>query len=94
MKANVVLKPDRQGRVTLPKVLRGAGLVSYEIRPDGSVLFFPVRAVREYPNMSDLPETNELPASMRDSLDRAVAAEEKGSYHRDEPRRGRKRTKS
>ncbi len=80
MKDISILKPDRQGRITLPHVLRDADLVSYEINEDGSVLFFPAQAVRAYPDMSNLPETDDLPESMKAALLTSLKSKEKGLY--------------
>lgn len=69
---STVLKPDRQGRITLPGQLKRAGLVQCDEQPDGSVLLYPVRVVRDYPSMEGLPEASDLPPDLAASLERSL----------------------
>ena len=49
-----ILKTDSRGRVTLPEPFRSEALFEYSI--DGNqIILYPVRTVRKYPDMSDLP---------------------------------------
>jgi bifunctional DNA-binding transcriptional regulator/antitoxin component of YhaV-PrlF toxin-antitoxin module len=49
-----ILKTDSRGRVTLPEPFRSEALFEYTI--DGNqIILYPVRTVRKYPDMSDLP---------------------------------------
>jgi len=54
-----ILKTDNRGRVTLPSPFRSEPLFEYIIEGD-VITLFPVRTVRKYPDMSDLP-SEELP---------------------------------
>ena len=55
-----ILKTDSRGRVTLPAPFRSEPLFEYVV--DGEqITLYPVRTVRKYPDMSDLPE-EKLPA--------------------------------
>ncbi len=54
-----ILKPDSRGRVTLPAPFRSEPLFEYVIEGD-QITLYPVRTVRKYPDMSDLP-VEELP---------------------------------
>jgi len=54
--ANInILKTDSRGRITLPSMFRSEDLFQYEIEGD-QITLFPVRTVRKFPDMSDLPE--------------------------------------
>jgi len=53
-----ILKTDNRGRVTLPSNFRSEPLFEYIIEGD-AITLYPVRTVRKYPEMSDLP-TEEL----------------------------------
>jgi len=55
-----ILKTDSRGRITLPPPFRKEPLFEYIVDGDQIVLY-PVRTVRKYPDMSDLP-TEELSA--------------------------------
>ena len=55
-----ILKTDSRGRITLPPPFRKEPLFEYIVEGDQIVLY-PVRTVRKYPDMSDLP-TEELSA--------------------------------
>ena len=55
-----ILKTDSRGRITLPPPFRKEPLFEYVVEGDQIVLY-PVRTVRKYPDMSDLP-TEELSA--------------------------------
>ena len=54
-----ILKTDNRGRVTLPPHFRSEPLFEYIIEGD-AIILYPVRTVRKYPDMSDLP-VEELP---------------------------------
>ena len=54
-----ILKTDSRGRITLPPPFRSEPLFEYVIEGD-QITLYPVRTVRKYPDMSDLPE-EELP---------------------------------
>ena len=49
-----LLKTDSRGRIVLPVPFRGEPLFEYTVKGDQIVLY-PVRTVRKYPDMSDLP---------------------------------------
>lgn len=49
-----ILKTDSRGRIVLPAPFRGEPLFEYTIKGDQIVLY-PVRTVRKFPDMSDLP---------------------------------------
>jgi hypothetical protein len=53
-----ILKTDARGRITLPSAFRKEALFEYAIKGD-QIILYPVRTVRKYPDMSDLP-TEEL----------------------------------
>jgi hypothetical protein len=53
-----ILKPDSRGRISLPSPFRKESLFEYTIKGD-QIILYPVRTVRKYPDMSDLP-TEEL----------------------------------
>jgi hypothetical protein len=53
-----ILKTDSRGRITLPPSFRKELLFEYTIKDD-QIILYPVRTVRKYPDMSDLP-TEEL----------------------------------
>ncbi len=50
-----LLKTDHRGRITLPPAFRKEPLFEYLIEGE-QIILYPVRTVRKYPNMSDLPE--------------------------------------
>jgi bifunctional DNA-binding transcriptional regulator/antitoxin component of YhaV-PrlF toxin-antitoxin module len=50
-----ILKTDSRGRITLPAPFRSEQLLEYVIKGD-QIILYPVRTVRKYPDMSDLPE--------------------------------------
>ena len=50
-----ILKTDSRGRITLPPPFRSESLFEYVIE-GGQIILYPVRTVRKFPNMSDLPE--------------------------------------
>jgi hypothetical protein len=54
-----ILKTDSRGRITLPPPFRSEAIFEYVIEGD-QIILYPVRTVRKYPDMSDLP-TEELP---------------------------------
>ncbi|MCB0308392.1 MAG: hypothetical protein KDD48_03390 [Bdellovibrionales bacterium] len=82
MKNTAVLKPDKQGRISLPEPLKSSQLVQYELNPDGSILIYPVRTVREYPDMSDLPESSDLTDSIKASLHKSLSSTQQGVFAR------------
>jgi bifunctional DNA-binding transcriptional regulator/antitoxin component of YhaV-PrlF toxin-antitoxin module len=49
-----ILKTDARGRITLPSEFRKEPLFEYAIKGD-QIILYPVRTVRKYPDMSDLP---------------------------------------
>ncbi|MCU0594603.1 MAG: hypothetical protein MUC98_03950 [Desulfobacterota bacterium] len=49
-----ILKTDNRGRVTLPPHFRSEPLFEYVVEGD-AIILYPVRTVRKYPDMSDLP---------------------------------------
>jgi bifunctional DNA-binding transcriptional regulator/antitoxin component of YhaV-PrlF toxin-antitoxin module len=49
-----ILKTDSRGRVVLPAPFRGEPLFEYAVRGD-RIILYPIRTVRKYPDMSDLP---------------------------------------
>jgi len=54
--ANVnILKTDSRGRITLPPQFRSEDLFEYVVDGD-QITLYPVRTVRKFPDMSDLPE--------------------------------------
>ncbi|NVM21958.1 MAG: hypothetical protein HWN68_09295 [Desulfobacterales bacterium] len=57
-----ILKTDSRGRVTLPPPFRSEPLFEYVVEGD-QITLYPVRTVRKYPDMSDLPE-EELPSGL------------------------------
>jgi hypothetical protein len=50
-----ILKTDSRGRITLPPTFRSEPLFEYVIEGD-QITLYPVRTVRKYPDMSDMPE--------------------------------------
>jgi hypothetical protein len=49
-----LLKTDNRGRVTLPASFRKEPLFEYLIEGE-QIILYPVRTVRKYPDMADLP---------------------------------------
>ena len=49
-----LLKTDSRGRITLPSSFRNEQLFEYTVEGD-QIILFPVRTVRKYPDMSDMP---------------------------------------
>jgi hypothetical protein len=49
-----ILKTDSRGRITLPPGFRSESLFEYVVEGDQLILY-PVRTVRKFPDMSDLP---------------------------------------
>lgn len=60
-----ILKTDSRGRIVLPPPFRGEPLFEYAIKGD-QITLYPVRTVRKYPDMSDLPEEELSPDWMED----------------------------
>ena len=54
MAAVNILKTDSRGRITLPSAFRSESLFEYVVEGDQLILY-PVRTVRKFPDMSDLP---------------------------------------
>jgi len=54
MGAIKVLKTDARGRIGLPRPFRKEALFEYTIKGN-QITLYPVRTVRKYPDMSDLP---------------------------------------
>ena len=50
-----LLKTDTRGRITLPQPFRKEPLFEYLIEGE-QIILYPVRTIRKYPDMSDLPE--------------------------------------
>jgi hypothetical protein len=50
-----ILKTDSRGRVTLPGTFRKEPLFEYIIEGD-QITLYPVKTVRKFPDMADLPE--------------------------------------
>jgi hypothetical protein len=53
-----ILKTDSRGRIILPPPFRNEALFEYAVKGD-QIILYPVRTVRKYPDMSNLP-TEEL----------------------------------
>jgi hypothetical protein len=74
-----ILKTDNRGRVTLPSHFRSEPLFEYVIQGD-TITLYPVRTVRKYPDMSDLPaeelshEWTKLEEAVNKDRRRGVAA--------------------
>ena len=49
-----ILKTDSRGRIVLPPPFRREPLLEYAIKGD-QIILYPVRTVRKYPDMSDIP---------------------------------------
>jgi len=49
-----ILRTDSRGRIILPPPFRKEPLLEYAIKGD-QIILYPVRTVRKYPDMSDLP---------------------------------------
>ena len=60
-----ILKADSRGRIVLPAPFRKEPLFEYSVKGDQIVLY-PVRTVRKYPDMSDLPEEELSPDWVKD----------------------------
>lgn len=56
-----ILKTDLRGRITLPPPFRKEPLFEYAVKGDQLILY-PVRTVRKYPEMSNLPEEELSPS--------------------------------
>ena len=50
-----ILKTDSRGKVILPPPFRKEPLFEYAVKGD-QIILYPVRTVRKYPDMSNLPE--------------------------------------
>ncbi|MBW1772596.1 MAG: hypothetical protein JRG79_08385 [Deltaproteobacteria bacterium] len=55
-----ILKTDSRGRITLPPKFRTETLFEYVVEGDQLTLY-PVRTVRKFPDMTDLPEEDLSP---------------------------------
>ena len=49
-----ILKTDSRGRIILPPPFRNEALFEYAVKGN-QIILYPVRTVRKYPDMSDLP---------------------------------------
>lgn len=49
-----IVKTDSRGRITLPPPFRSERLFEYVVEGE-QITLYPVRTVRKYPDMSDLP---------------------------------------
>ena len=49
-----ILKTDSRGRITLPSPFRNEPLFEYIVEGE-QITLYPVRTVRKYPDMSDVP---------------------------------------
>ena len=68
-----ILKTDSRGRITLPPPFRSESLFEYMVKGD-QIILYPVRTVRKYPDMSDLPEE----ALSREWIDRELKVNKDG----------------
>ncbi|MCD6137793.1 MAG: hypothetical protein J7J91_04290 [Deltaproteobacteria bacterium] len=71
-----ILKTDSRGRVTLPAPFRSEPLFEYVVEGN-KITLYPVRTVRKYPDMSDLP-IEKLPAAWAKQEDRVNKDTRKG----------------
>lgn len=55
-----ILKTDSRGRVVLPLPFRREPLFEYAVKGD-QIILYPVRMIRKYPDMSNLPEETLAP---------------------------------
>jgi bifunctional DNA-binding transcriptional regulator/antitoxin component of YhaV-PrlF toxin-antitoxin module len=60
-----ILKADSRGRIVLPAPFRKEPLFEYSVEGD-QIILYPVRTVRKYPDMSDVPEEELSPEWLRD----------------------------
>jgi hypothetical protein len=60
MAASKILKADSRGRVVLPPPFRKEPLFEYAVQSH-QIIFYPVRTVRKYPDMSGIPEKDLSP---------------------------------
>ncbi len=58
-----ILKTDSRGRIVLPPPFSKEALFEYVIKGD-QIILYPVRTVRKYPDMSDLPVEELSPDEM------------------------------
>ena len=59
-----ILKTDSRGRITLPSPFRNEPLFEYIVEGE-QITLYPVRTVRKYPDMSDVPAEELAPEWMR-----------------------------
>ena len=59
-----ILKTDSRGRITLPSPFRNEPLFEYIVEGE-QITLYPVRTVRKYPDMSDVPAEQLAPEWMR-----------------------------
>lgn len=59
-----ILKTDSRGRITLPSPFRNEALFEYMVEGD-QITLYPVRTIRKYPDMSDLPAEELAPEWVR-----------------------------
>ena len=59
-----ILKTDSRGKITLPSPFRNKPLFEYMVEGD-QITLYPVRTVRKYPDMSDIPAEELAPEWIR-----------------------------
>jgi len=59
-----ILKTDSRGRITLPSPFRNEPLFEYMVEGD-QITLYPVRTIRKYPDMSDVPAEELAPEWIR-----------------------------
>ena len=59
-----ILKTDSRGRISLPSPFRNEPLFEYIVEGD-QITLYPVRTIRKYPDMSDVPAEELAPEWMR-----------------------------
>ena len=59
-----ILKTDSRGRISLPSPFRNEPLFEYIVEGD-QITLYPVRTIRKYPDMSDVPAEELAPEWIR-----------------------------
>ena len=85
-----ILKTDSRGRVILPPPFRKEPLFEYAVKGD-QIILYPVRTVRKYPDMSNLPEEKLSPDWME--REKKVNADTRPGIVASTPSKALKRTK-
>jgi hypothetical protein len=85
-----ILKTDLRGRITLPSPFRKEPLFEYAVKDDHLILY-PVRTVRKYPDMSDLPEEKLSPEGL--TAEQKVNADKRPGVSASTPSEALKKTK-